>query len=98
MCTAVSKQQRHAAPHIVLQDSDDTVRFFAARGLASEAAAVPVPERELTAFKGAIATSDTALIEAHDPVVDLAGEIIRQHPGWRPLNLNQPEAGNGGEA
>jgi len=49
-----------------------------------------VPERELTTFPGAIATSDTALIDAHATVVDLAGEIIRQHPAWRPLPLGEP--------
>jgi hypothetical protein len=54
-----------------------TAAAAAARGLNLTAAAVPVPERELQDFPGPIATSDTALIEAHAVVVDLAGEIIR---------------------
>jgi hypothetical protein len=68
-----------------------TREIFAARGLEVRAAAVPVPERHLSDFAGVIATSDTALIDAHDPVVDLAGEIIRRHPDWRPLVLQELE-------
>ena len=64
-----------------------TREIFAARGLSVEAAAVPVPERLLSAFPGAIITSDTALIDAHAKVVDLAGEIIRRHPDWRLIPL-----------
>ena len=37
----------------------------------------------LAAFPGAIATSDTALIDAHATVVDLAGEIIRRQGSGR---------------
>jgi hypothetical protein len=55
-----------------------TGEIFAARGLKVQAAAPPVPERELAAFPGPIASSDTALIDAHHAVVDLAGEIIRK--------------------
>jgi hypothetical protein len=57
-----------------------TAEAAAARGLKLSAAAVPVPERELQDFPGPIATSDTALIDAHSVVVDLAGEIIRRQP------------------
>jgi hypothetical protein len=64
-----------------------TAEMWAARGLKVTAQAVPVPERELAGFKGAIATSDTALIDAHESVVDLAGEIIRQHPEWTVIAL-----------
>ena len=67
--------------------------MFASRGLAVQAAAVPVPERALSGFTGAIATSDTALIDAHPTVVDLAGEIIRQHPAWRLIALGAPVPG-----
>ena len=73
-----------------------TREIFASRGLAVQAAAVPVPERHLTGVTGAIVTSDTALIDAHDTVVDLAGEIIRRHPAWRLIDLSEP--GPGGEA
>jgi hypothetical protein len=64
-----------------------TEEVWASRNLTVTARAVPVPERDLSGFPGALATSDTALIDAHDPVVDLAGEIIRQHPHWRLVNL-----------
>ncbi len=64
-----------------------TEAMWTARGLKVTARAVPVPEQELAAFPGAIATSDTALIDAHEPLVDLAGEIIRQQGGWTPLDL-----------
>jgi hypothetical protein len=70
-----------------------TREVFASRGLAVQAAAVPVPERSLSGFTGAIATSDTALIDAHAIVVDLAGEIIRQHPAWRFIDLRAPGPG-----
>jgi hypothetical protein len=68
-----------------------TREVFASRNLTVQAAAVPVPERLLSAFTGVIATSDTALIDAHAAVVDLAGEIIRRHSSWRPISLRQPE-------
>jgi hypothetical protein len=51
---------------------------------------VPVPELELAGFNGAIATSDTALIDANEPIVDLAGEIIRQQRQWTPVDLGGP--------
>lgn len=56
-------------------------------GLAAEARAVPVPERELLAFPGAVATSDTHLIDARDLLVDVAGEIIRENLKARLLTL-----------
>jgi hypothetical protein len=73
-----------------------TREVFASRNLVVQAAAVPVPERLLSGFAGAIATSDTALIDAHATVVDLAGEIIRRHPAWRLIHLRQPEPGDEG--
>jgi len=72
-----------------------TREIFASRGLDVRAAAVPVPERRLSDFPGAIATSDTALIDAHATVVDLAGEIIRRHGEWPVSDLG--ESGNQGE-
>ena len=72
-----------------------TREIFASRGLDVRAAAVPVPERRLSGFPGAIATSDTALIDAHATVVDLAGEIIRRHREWPVIDLG--ESGNKGE-
>jgi hypothetical protein len=73
-----------------------TREVFASRNLSVQAAAVPVPERLLSGFTGAIATSDTALIDAHPTVVDLAGEIIRRRPSWELIYLGEP--GPGGEA
>jgi len=64
-----------------------TREVFASRGLDVRAAAVPVPERRLSGFPGAIATSDTALIDAHPTVLDLAGEIIRRHREWPVIDL-----------
>ena len=73
-----------------------TREIFASRGLTVRAQAVPVPERMLSGFPGAIATSDTALIDAHETVVDLAGEIIRRHPAWRLIYLREPGPGEEG--
>ncbi len=67
-----------------------TTEAAAARGLKLTARAVPVPERELQDFPGPIATSDTALIDAHSVVVDLAGEIVRGVLGRCPLELGRP--------
>jgi hypothetical protein len=55
-----------------------TRELWAARGLTVTAAAVPVPERELLAFSGPIASSDTHLIDAREEIIDLVGEVIRQ--------------------
>jgi hypothetical protein len=63
-----------------------TRELWTSRGLQAQAAAVPVPERDLAAFPGPIATSDTALIDSHPEVVDLAGEIIREQ-GWPVIDL-----------
>ena len=67
-----------------------TMEAAAARGLKLTAAAVPVPERELQDFPGPVATSDTALIDAHPVAVDLAGEISRRVLGRQPLELGEP--------
>jgi len=65
-----------------------TREILAAQGLSVEARAVPVPERDLLAFPGPVATSDTHLIDFKDEVVDLAGEIIRNKlPASRLVNL-----------
>lgn len=69
-----------------------TADLATARGLKLKAVAVAVPERDLQNFPGPIATSDTALIEAHPVVVDLAGEIVRRVLDRRPLDLAKPAA------
>lgn len=63
-----------------------TRELWTERGLVVTAQAVPVPERELLTFPGPIAGSDTALIDAHPVVVDLAGEIISRE-GWPVIAL-----------
>jgi hypothetical protein len=82
--------RHHPGPLTILYDApmkrsgelaDLTRQIFAAQGLAAQARAVPVPERQLLDFEGALATSDTHLIDAKDILVDLAGEIIRQELG-----------------
>ena len=47
--------------------------------LSGDAQAVKVPEKILIGFPGVVATSDTAIIDQSEKVVDLAGYIIRQH-------------------
>ena len=71
----------------------ETREIFAARGLAVTARAVAVPERELLDFAGAVATSDTHLIDAQEVLVDLAGEIIRRvlPDAPQPISLSSPE-------
>jgi hypothetical protein len=52
-------------------------------GLNGEARAVKVPEKILISYDGYIATSDSAIIDRVEKVVDLAGEVIREaipHP------------------
>ena len=92
--------QQQAGPVSVFYDAplslsgelaQHTREIFAARGLAVAAAAVPVPERELFLCSGPIASSDTALIDAHPAVVDLAGEIIRREPAWEVMDLQAEE-------
>jgi hypothetical protein len=71
-----------------------TREIFAAQGLYAEARAVPVPERELLDFSGAVATSDTHLIDAKEVVVDLAGEIILGELTSETLDLGEFEQEN----
>ncbi|MEW6660412.1 MAG: DUF434 domain-containing protein [Thermodesulfobacteriota bacterium] len=63
-----------------------TRELWAEKGLAVTAAAVPVPERELLALASPLASSDTALIDQGEIMVDLAGEIIRRQ-GWSVIEL-----------
>lgn len=93
---AVYLRSRHPGPLTILYDAPmkrsgelagQTRESFAAQGLYVEARAVPVPEEELLAFPGPVATSDTQLIDAKEVVVDLVGEIIRRELSGEPLNL-----------
>ena len=54
-------------------------------GLPGDAQAVRVPETILMGFGGFIATSDTAIIDQSERVVDLAGTIIKRRFGGRSL-------------
>jgi len=51
---------------------------MAAHGLAGTASAVPVPERQLKAFEGLVASSDGELIETCARPLDLAGLILEK--------------------
>jgi hypothetical protein len=66
-----------------------TEATWTVRGLTVTAQAVPVPERHLAGFPGAIATSDTALIDSHPVIVDLAGEIIMRELTGEIINLSK---------
>jgi hypothetical protein len=46
--------------------------------LLGDAKAVKVPEKILVGFPGVVATSDTAIIDQSERVVDLAGEILKK--------------------
>jgi hypothetical protein len=50
-------------------------------GLPGDALAVKVPEKTLIGFQGVVATSDTAIIDRSEKVIDLAGDIIRTKIG-----------------
>ena len=49
--------------------------------LSGDAVAVKVPEKILIGFRGVIATSDTAILDRSEKVIDLAGDIIRTKIG-----------------
>ena len=95
--------RHHPGPLTILYDApmkrsgelaQQTRETLTAQGLYAEARAVPVPERELLDFAGAVATSDTHLIDLKEIVVDLAGEIIREKLGGEPLNLGEGDREN----
>jgi hypothetical protein len=50
-------------------------------GVPGDALAMKVPEKTLIGFQGVIATSDTAIIDRSEKVIDLAGDIIRTKIG-----------------
>jgi hypothetical protein len=49
--------------------------------LSGDALAVKVPEKILIGFPGVVATSDTAILDRSEKVIDLAGSIIRMKIG-----------------
>ena len=53
--------------------------------LPGDALAMKVPEKILIGFQGVIATSDTAIVDRSEEVIDLAGDIIRMRIGLRSL-------------
>lgn len=54
-------------------------------GLPGDALAMEVPEKTLIGFQGVIATSDTAIIDRSEKVIDLAGNIIKTRIGLKSL-------------
>jgi hypothetical protein len=76
--------------------AEQTRQILAAQGINADTRAVPVPERELLVFAGAVATSDTHLIDAKDLIVDLAGEIIHKElaPVAQPVSLSSESLRN----
>ena len=50
-------------------------------GVSGDALAEKVPEKTLIGFQGVVATSDTAIIDRSEKVIDLAGDIIRTKIG-----------------
>jgi len=54
---------------------------FSSPGLAGQARAVPVPEREMAAHDGPVATSDSILMDQVGAVFDLAGYIVTENVG-----------------
>ncbi len=92
-------RRHHPGPVTILYDAPMkksgelaqlTREITAAHGVAAQVRAVPVPERQLLDFPGALATSDTHLIDLKDIIVDLAGEIIRRELGAvaQPISLS----------
>ena len=53
--------------------------------LSGDALAMKVPEKTLIGFQGVIATSDTAIIDRSEKVIDLAGNIIKTRIGLKSL-------------
>jgi hypothetical protein len=49
------------------------------RDLPGDAEAIKVPEKVLIGFRGIVATSDTAIIDQSEKVVDMAGHILRKN-------------------
>jgi hypothetical protein len=47
-------------------------------GISGDARAINVPEKILIGFQGVVATSDTAIIDQSEEVIDLAGHILRK--------------------
>jgi hypothetical protein len=64
-----------------------TRKILAVCRLPGEAQAVPVPEKHLLEFDGAIGSSDSYLLDRAGQVVDVAGEIIRQKLAGRIIAL-----------
>lgn len=58
----------------------ETIRnYFKKEHLPGDAVAVKVPERILIGFPGVVATSDTAIIDQSEKVLDLAGHILKKN-------------------
>jgi hypothetical protein len=58
---------------------------MAQEGIPGDARAINVPEKLLIGFQGVVATSDTAIIDQSQEVVDLAGEILKKSGSLKSL-------------
>lgn len=58
---------------------------IAREGIPGDARAINVPEKILIGFQGVVATSDTAIIDQSQEVVDLAGEILKKSGSLKSL-------------
>jgi hypothetical protein len=65
--------------------------------LVGDAMAVKVPERILIGFSGVVATSDTAIIDQSERVLDLAGDILKKQTKLKSLVQLRKEEGSLGK-
>ncbi len=65
--------------------AEDIRNCLKRENLPGDAMAVKVPERVLIGFPGVVATSDTAIIDRSQKVLDLAGHIITKKTGLMSL-------------
>ena len=63
----------------------DVRRYLQEMGIPGDAEAVRVPEDILIGFPGIVATSDTAIIDQSQRIVDLAGLLIKQRIPTAPI-------------
>lgn len=84
--------------------ADQYRRRMKSLGLAGDAKAVPVPEREFPYAEGAVASSDQAVLDASRQWLDLARWVVDRTLSWEPvadfssLILNNPAARKGSVA
>jgi len=65
--------------------ADRYLRRMESLGLAGDAKAVPVPEREFAYRAGAVASSDRAVLDASIQWLDLARRVVDRNLSWQPV-------------